>query len=129
MEKRIKAVTGGTTVIVITSLVILLIALITVLIAYSADKGLKGLIMPIMVDAGLIGLCIYSYLSVTTGYVIDNGNIRICRRKGDMIITGSNLTSVTPVSRNSLGNTIRVGANGGLFGFFGNVYSANLGKI
>jgi hypothetical protein len=130
MEKKVKAVGGDTTVAIITTFVIVLIIVITWLIVWSFnDSRFVDLIAPILVDLGLIGLSCYCFWSVTTGYTIDNDSIRIRRRKGDMVISNSNLVKVTSLQHAAVGKAYRIGAVGGLFGFFGNIYSENLGKI
>lgn len=114
--------TLGTTSILITVFISLLIACLIILFTYRIIMTTHATesIVAVLIILFLITLYILSYLYRPKWYLLDDENLVICRPIKDVIISINEIKDVFIVKKESMMWTERVGGNGGLFGFYGN---------
>jgi hypothetical protein len=112
----------GTTSLLITVLATLLLGSMITFFLYRAITAVHTAEVLIFVFICILiaGLFILTYLYSPVLYVVTKETITINRRISDVIISVNEIRDAFSVKKESMTGVVRVGGNGGLFGFYGN---------
>ena len=118
---KYKASLGTTALVITLSATLLLGSMITFFLyrAITAAHTAEVLIF-LSISIFIAGLFILTYLYSPAGYVVATETIIINRPIRDVIISVNDIRDAFSVKRESMTGVVRVGGNGGLFGFYGN---------
>jgi hypothetical protein len=118
---KYKASLGTTSVLITLCATLLLGSMITFFLyrAVTAAHTAQALIF-LFISIFIAGLFTLTYLYSPVGYIVAKETITINRPISDVIISVHDIRDAFSVKKESMTGLVRVGGNGGLFGFYGN---------
>ncbi len=115
----------------VTVMCIFLFSFFLILAAYLLTSGavFSEIIPFLIVNTVLASILVYYFFSATIAYEVDGSNLKIIRRRKPIVFPLNEIENVRIVHKEDLGASFRIGANGGVFGYSGLIFSKNLGDL
>lgn len=120
-------------VILITSMCLLMFIFFTSIAFYSKIKNVRlgsgSVVEYFCIAIFLFSLITYCFFSSTKQYEIENNVLKIITRKNTVVFKTVDIIEAKIIHQKDFGISYRVGAVGGVFGFFGSMITKHFGKV